>query len=542
MACSLAALPITAVGQLPQGNGNQAALLNHSPAKLSIWTDSLGYATMRHMIRAYLEIQPMHDSESYFQVVYLENVANGAREYWKGWEAGRVTAIGPLDRSHTGTRIKGMASSLIWTGRLARPGAWRIVAEFRSMDQTVLVKRAMAGFLVTQKMPLVLGEGGTATEILSDTTWKADQIRVLHGPVHVRDGATLTLEAGALVLARGAPAAIVVERGARIVANGRPEAPVILTCEAMVGEREPGCWGGLVLLGQAPTGARRPQAPEVDPPGRGLYGGDVPDDSSGVLRYVRVEFAGAGSGRAGIGFYGVGSGTVIDHLQSHASGGVGIRLAGGTSDCRYCVASGSAGHGIAWEGGWSGRLQHVYVQQPGGCGIEASTRGLGLAEAPVHHPQAFGVTLVKSSETRNRCEAGIMFGGGAAAIVRNLAVHGFGGGAVRFEDAWAKARFAEAGGSIAHVIARSLGDVDRRAGPLAQVFEQDPELTNVRWESFPTPTPRRGSLAMKMGSAASPPADGWFDTNADYVGAFGIRNWLQDWAWLGPEPYLPPAP
>ena len=492
-------------------------------------------------MRAYLAMQAMGDAESYFQVVYLEDTASGERQYWQGWQSGSVTGFGPLDPALGGTPVRDMEPSLIWTGPVPKPGTWRLVAEFRSSDRSVLVKRVAAGFVVSEEMALVLGEGGGTTEILSDTAWTAQRIRILQGPVHVRAGATLSLEAGSVVLARGAAASIVVEPGARILAEGRPERPVILSCDAAVGERRPGCWGGLVLLGQAPTGDRRPNAPGIDPPARGLYGGDLPDDSSGVLRYVRVEFAGAGSNGAAIGLYGVGSGTVLDHVQAHASGGAGIRLAGGTSDCKYCVASESAGHGIAWEGGWTGRMQHVYVQQPNGCGIEASTRGIGLSEMPSGRPQLFGVTLAKPSAGANDCDTGIMFRQGADATVRNLAVHGFGAGAVRFENESAGARFIEAGGSVAHVIAESAGSAGQGAGSRARIFEQAPALVNVRGDDSANPRPRRGSLALRMGSAALAPSDGWFDTNADHVGAFGHANWLAGWAWLGPEPNSPPG-
>ncbi len=542
IACKLAILflPNAAVGQVSRdGYQDPATSIRRSPAKLSIWTDRIGYATLRNTIHAYLSMQAMDDVQRYSQTVFLEDTATGDRQYWKGWKSGHVTGFGPLVPSNRGTRIKDMKPSLIWTGRLAQEGTWRLVAELRSSDRTVPVKRVAATFVVTKKIPLVLGESGERTEILESTTWEADRIHVLRGPVYVRAGATLNLEAGTLVLARGAAAVIVVERGGRIIAKGRPKQPVILTCDAEVGEREPGCWGGLVLLGQAPTGDRRPYASGIDPPNRGLYGGDAPADSSGVLRYVRVEFAGAGSYGAGVAFYGVGSGTAIDHLQSHASGGVGIRMAGGTSDCRYCVASGSVGHGIAWEGGWAGRLQHVYVQQPGGCGIEASTHGIGLAEGLASRPQIFGVTVAKSSKVRSDCEAGIMIRQGGA-IIRNIVVHGLRDGAVRFADELSKARFTEAGGVISHVIAVSAGDAGQLAGPREHIFEQDPELVNVDWDNCSDPRPQRKAQALRMGSPALAPSDGWFDTNADYVGAFGHTNWLEAWTWLGPEPSAAP--
>lgn len=537
------ALPVAAGGQARESSRDKTALLNPSPAKLAIWTDRPGYTTWRHTVRAYLAMRRMRDRGEYYRLVYLEHVRSGRRRYWQGLERGGTTGDAPPPRRSSATgRVPDLGPLRVWSGRLPEPGAWRFVAELRSRDRTELVKQVAAPFVVSWKVPLVLGGG--ATEILTDATWGPDRIRVLRGPVHVHAGATLTLEPGTLVLARGDRAAIIVAPGGRIVAQGRPDAPVILTCEAATGERDPGCWGGLVLLGRAPTRRWQPAAPGVEPPARGRYGGGAAGDSSGALRYLRVEFAGAGPDGAGIGFYGVGAGTIIDHVQSHASAGIGIRFAGGTASCGHCVASGAAGHGMAWDGGWAGRLQHAYVQQarPGtGCGIEAGSGGFGPAAAEGGRPRLFNVTLAGSGESGRDCEAGIVFRTGAEAAVRNLVATGFQGEAVRFEDDRTRARLLAAGGSISHLVADRVGDQPEAAGPRSSILERDPDLVNVRWEAGPDPRPWLQSPALVAGSAALAPSDGWFDPNADYVGAFSSRNWLEGWTFFGPESdYAPP--
>ena len=536
LAVALAAALI-AGGQTRGKSRDKTALATPSPAALAVWTDSPGYTTWRHRIRAYLSMQRMGDPAEYSRLVYLEHVASGQRRYWQGLDLWRAAGDEPPALARARGRVPDLEPLLIWDGRVPEPGAWRFVAELRSRDRTELIKRAAAGFVVSWKLPLVLGAGGSATEILTDTSWEADRIRVLRGPVHVHAGATLTLEPGTLVLARGARAAIIVAQGGRIVAQGRPDAPVVLTCDAPAGERQPGCWGGLLVLGRAPTREWNPTAPGAEPPTRGVYGGDDVGDSSGALRYLRVEFAGAGPDGAGLGFYGVGAGTVIEHVQSHSSGGDGIRFAGGTGNCGRCVASGAAGHGIAWGGGWVGRLQHAYVQQAGdssGCGIEATGEPVqGLAQGG--RPQVFNVTLTRTGAAGQGCEAGIVFRQGAAATVRNLAATGFPGGAVRYEDELARLGLAAGGGRIAHVIADSLGDAGGSTRPDAHAVEHDLGLVNVRRGSGPDPRPRLDSPALRMGSAALAPSDGWFDPGADYVGAFNSRNWLEPWTFFGPE-------
>ena len=65
---------------------------------------------------------------------------------------------------------------------------------------------------------------------------------------------------------------------------------------------------------------------------------------------------------AAVGFYDVGAGTTVDHLQARASPGHGVAFSGGTAGCDHCVASGSLEAGLAWERGWRGTATHLYVQ------------------------------------------------------------------------------------------------------------------------------------------------------------------------------------
>ncbi|MDE0105031.1 MAG: hypothetical protein OXN89_21840 [Bryobacterales bacterium] len=523
------ALPLVAGGQ--GSSRDETALHAPTPATVAVWTDRLGYTTWLHTVRAYLAMDPMDDRGEYFRTVYLEHVASGERRYWQRPERQPGPTGGPPGPWLVTGRIPAMEPvRLRWSGRVAEPGLWRFVVELRSADRTELVKRAAAGFVVSFELPLEVGQEGSGTEILADTVWGRDRIRVVRGPVFVREGSTLTLEAGALVLARGARAAIVVERGARIVAEGRPDAPVVLSCEAPVGKREPGCWGGLAVLGRSPAERRDSAAAGVEPEARGAFGGDEAADSSGVLRYVRVEFAGGGAYGAGIGLHGVGAGTRIDHVQSHASGSDGIRLAGGTVSCRHCVASGSRGHGLSWDDGWQGAVQHLYVQQDDtaeGCGIDANRAGSGGVRGPGGGPRLFNLTLVGPGGDARGCQVGMRFRGKAAGTVSNLAVTGFGTG-FGFEDERARRAFGAAGGSVSHAIFEGAGAGVRH-------LDKDPALVNVRWGPGPDPRPRWGAAALQVGAAAVPPSDGWLDTSAEYIGAFGPWNWLEGWTFFGPE-------
>ena len=150
-----------------------------------------------------------------------------------------------------------------------------------------------------------------------------DRIYRLRGPVRVRAGGTLEIEAGTLVEARGAAARIEVDPGGRLFARGTERAPVVLTCE------EPGCWGGLAARGPSRRGAdvrargvRR---------GRAARGGSAAGGSGREFRCRRTPARGTGSSSAG------------------------------AAGCFYCAASEAGGPG--WSGARLDGDQHVYVQQ-----------------------------------------------------------------------------------------------------------------------------------------------------------------------------------
>jgi hypothetical protein len=180
------------------------------------------------------------------------------------------------------------------------------------------------------------GEGAlkdVTTDITTNTTWYADTTYVLKGFIHVANAATLTIEPGTVIKGDFAAlgASLFVLRGAKINAIGRADAPIVFTSSRSAGQRQPGDWGGLIIVGNAPisrTGV------DVELEGTGTSTGTTPGtnyrvnysggttatDDSGELRYVRVEFAGfAPTPNAELNsftFAAVGSGTRASFLQS----------------------------------------------------------------------------------------------------------------------------------------------------------------------------------------------------------------------------------
>src|SRR5690606_22142270 len=111
------------------------------------------------------------------------------------------------------------------------------------------------------------------------------------GYVYVTNRAILTFAPGSVVVSditnKGA---LIVERNSKLIAAGTASEPIVFTSGKPAGQRQPGDWGGIILLGNAPT--NRATEPTIEGGVNAQYGGAIASDNSGTLTYVRIEFAG----------------------------------------------------------------------------------------------------------------------------------------------------------------------------------------------------------------------------------------------------------
>ena len=140
---------------------------------------------------------------------------------------------------------------------------------------------------------------------------------MLEGWVYVAAGAELTIEPGTVIRGdKQTKSALIVERGGKLIAEGTASQPIVFTSGEAKGQRKPGDWGGLILCGKAPNNAGDQQ---IEGGPRSHHGGTDAADNSGVLSYVRIEFAGypfeTDKEINGLTLGSVGSGTRIDHVQ-----------------------------------------------------------------------------------------------------------------------------------------------------------------------------------------------------------------------------------
>ncbi len=178
-----------------------------------------------------------------------------------------------------------------------------------------------------------------------------DKSYILKGFVYMEVGATLTIAPGTVI--RGdfdTKGTIIIQRGAKIMATGTVTSPIVFTSRMPQGTRAAGDWGGVILLGRAgintvsgtDSASIESLPPEQQP---AFFGGQPRDDNdnSGIMRYVRIEFAGinltgiSGNEINGLTLGGVGRGTTLEYIQVSYSGDDSFEWFGGTVNCKHLI-------------------------------------------------------------------------------------------------------------------------------------------------------------------------------------------------------------
>ena len=122
----------------------------------------------------------------------------------------------------------------------------------------------------------------------SDATLGCEREYLLRFETRVNPGVTLTIAPGTVLHGdRETKGLLLVQPGGRLIAEGSPTQPIVFTSDRPASEAKPGDWGGVLLLGRAPTNIEHPRVEGIVRGGE--FGGDDPDDDSGVLRYVRID-------------------------------------------------------------------------------------------------------------------------------------------------------------------------------------------------------------------------------------------------------------
>ena len=281
------------------------------------------------------------------------------------------------------------------------------------MKQRIQLTKVLMSFLfcISIGFAQIIVEG----DLTENATWTANNTYYLNNQLFVKEGVTLTIEAGTEILGRydanysadnPAPC-VVVERGGMIMAEGTADAPITFRSEldsddANYGNGR-GLWGGLIVNGYAPISNSGGES-NVEGLTGVAYGGTDPDDNSGVMRYVRVWNGGSSIAPDneinGITLAGVGRGTTVEYCEVALNLDDGFEMFGGTVDLKYCAVFAVGDDAFDTDNGYQGRGQFLLVVRADDSDkaheMDNETDG-DLDSQPRSHPHFSNVTVISLS-------------------------------------------------------------------------------------------------------------------------------------------------
>lgn len=387
----------------------------------------------------------------------------------------------------------------------------------------------------------------------------------LKGYVFVNNRAVLTIAAGSVIVSDTIQkGALIVERNSRLFAEGTAAEPIIFTSGQPVGARKPGDWGGIVLLGNAPT--NRSTTPIIEGGINSEYGGSVAADNSGTLTFVRIEFAGIAadpnSEINGLTCGGVGSGTKLENIQVSYGNDDAYEFFGGTVNPKNIIAYATADDDFDFDFGFVGRLQFgISLRDPlfvdggdAGNGIECDNDGSGTVASPRTLPQMSNFTFCGpngATGTLANHNFNTRFRRATHFVLRNSILMGYMDAGFAFEsDSTAqgyidgRSRFRH---NLVHAVTEpyKVGSTSLISAATVKAMAEGADscktytaATEIMLEdpfnlAAPNFAPKAASPAMAANAASFYQFPNF--TVTTYAGALGTTNWLQGWTSFTPK-------
>ena len=409
--------------------------------------------------------------------------------------------------------------------------------------------------------------------ITTNTSWINTNLYILLGEVYVKNGATLTIQEGTIIEGdkNSTRPCLIITKGAKINAIGTPANPIVFTSNQSPGSRNPGDWGGVVILGKAPnndpSGIKSveglPASTDTD------FGGTDPADNSGVMKYVRIEFGGIAFAPNqeinGLTLGSVGNGTVLENIQVSYSGDDAFEWFGGTVKCKNLISYHNLDDDFDTDYGYSGKVQFgVCLRHPnladvsGSNGFESDNDAGGTFNNPRTSVVFSNMTLIgpkatlaasvnsnfKRGEHTRRSSISSIFNSIIMGWPIGLYLDGNNCENAAMNDSFQFISNVIAGCNIP-LIASSAGAIDsligmetffttKALGSMRYVNANDTvKLTNPFDTASFNPLPLLTSAMLSGSSFTSAKLNGF--ENVNYRGAFGTTNWMDSWSSFTPK-------
>ncbi|MFM7838863.1 MAG: hypothetical protein ACKO6K_04800, partial [Chitinophagaceae bacterium] len=419
--------------------------------------------------------------------------------------------------------------------------------------------------------------------IASNTTWKKDFKYRMRGYVYVISGATLTIEPGTTILSnKDSAGVLVITPNAKIIADGTASSPIVFTSNEST--KAPGDFGGLVVAGNATWNGNHIVMEGGLDTRYASFGGNNDADNSGVLRYVRIEYAGKavnpGDEVNGLSLYAVGNGTTIDYVQVSRGYDDAFEIFGGTVNCKHLIAYNSADDDFDFDDGYRGKIQFAIsfkdpsFTDPKGTSGDVSnnievdnvnpSNGFLLSRKPITSPVMSNFTCIGpntaagASGTSPDYGWGMRWRRGTQFLFANSVVLGSAKEAFRIQEDSSISYFLNGSSLLwnsylhdqakvyasldktSYVIPNfatySLVDIKARyaATKTTEVADYTPlKLTNPFLISAPNVNPQSGSPLLSGADFAPAKLGDAFFEKVSFVGAIGETDWTVGWTRWG---------
>jgi hypothetical protein len=392
--------------------------------------------------------------------------------------------------------------------------------------------------------------------ITANTTWEENKKYLLSGFVYVKSGATLTIQPGTIIKGdKATKGTLIVEPGAKIIADGTAQKPIVFTSAQAKGSRNSGDWGGIIVLGKATTNKA---TPTIEGENTTTYGGSDDADNSGILRYVRIEFAGIAFETDkeinGLTLGAVGSGTTIDYVQVSHSGDDAFEWFGGTVNPKHLISYKTLDDDFDTDYGFRGNVQYgLILRDPSiadqctcsdSNGFESDNDGDGSTATPKTAAKFANISMYLAPGTVNAKyrSAFRVRKNSAISIYNTVVVGAYPKAGLELEGSASQANFtsgvSDYRGLVLTGMATPTLNVDQtlftdasRANATATA-EAELKL-NANYNiltGMPGTLPQAGSPLLTGGVTL--PAG--FEANS-YRGAFNTTDWTQGWANFDPQ-------
>ncbi|MCB1935968.1 MAG: hypothetical protein KDF59_08505 [Nitrosomonas sp.] len=378
-------------------------------------------------------------------------------------------------------------------------------------------------------------------EYTQDITLTKNIQWILSGGVFIggdnTNSATITINPGTQIFGQQGADYLWIRRGSKIMAEGTPDNPIVMSGAL---QQSAGEWGGLLIAGNAPVNGCNEGVDPCEVPFEAVtsefFGGNNPNDNSGLVKYTQILFAGfavrPNEELNGLTLNGVGTGTVLEFIHVHQGLDDGVEFFGGTAQMKHIVLTSNGDDSLDWGSGWTGKAQFVLIKQAandGDRGIEADNNEVNNDITPRAKPTLSNMTMIGAPVATQ----GILLRRGTGANIWNTVITGF-PDCVRIDG---EATFLNAGapgdlsGELTMVNSfvncnNNFADGEGATFSVADWFtsqsgnSQEDALLNGY-------LPASGSPLTLSGA---PVNDAFFDT-VDYVGAFKDANddWTAEW-------------